>query len=100
FFFDMIRPTPTSTRLVTLFPYTTLFRSLRRQLGHVGVLRDDAVPLKPAKERSEEHTSELQSLPTISYAVFCWKKKNKNKEKAWCRYAADLMQELRRQCWI
>src|SRR5213076_3531994 len=73
FFFLMIRRPPRSTRLVTLFPYTTLFRShavgcthAGRRLGSFG----DA-------ERSEEHTSELQSLPTISYAVFCLKKKKK-----------------------
>src|SRR6056297_2678655 len=69
----MIRRPPRSTRTDTLFPYTTLFRSPsaycnrhpRTQLGD-GVL---------GGERSEEHTSELQSLRRISYAVFCLKKK-------------------------
>src|SRR3546814_5468429 len=80
FFFLMIRRPPRSTRTDTLFPYTTLFRSLRQagvaahhrlQLfagGHV------LEPLE-AVRRSEEHTSELQSLMRISYAVFCLKKK-------------------------
>src|SRR5213076_3627477 len=75
FFFLMIRRPPRSTRLVTLFPYTTLFRSglvLLRQLAHAGAGGHLDQPL-----RSEEHTSELQSLPTISYAVFCLKKKKK-----------------------
>src|SRR6187397_3537260 len=72
FFFLMIRRPPRSTRCTTLFPYTTLFRSARAP---------DAVS-DPFGERgrrrscrSEEHTSELQSLYTISYAVFCLKKK-------------------------
>src|SRR3546814_8235358 len=85
-FFLMIRRPPRSTRTDTLFPYTTLFRSrpsraiiddevrrqrtqqaqagavdVRRRRGRIGV-------------RSEEHTSELQSLMRISYAVFCLKK--------------------------
>src|SRR3546814_3440238 len=102
----MIRRPPRSTRTDTLFPYTTLFRSVRRhRLGH----RDTSVGRKlstthsdPARReggdgiqsnhcrngakgnlravpvcriRSEEHTSELQSLMRISYAVFCLKKK-------------------------
>src|SRR5213076_3582557 len=77
FFFLITRRSPRSTRLVTLFPYTTLFRSLP-DLVELGVT---VVELMPVAEfsgaRSEEHTSELQSLPTISYAVFCLKKKNK-----------------------
>src|SRR3546814_3934464 len=89
----MIRRPPRSTRTDTLFPYTTLFRSARAGnlgLGHVagrhavaGVGRvgivDDAVPVVRGRQRSEEHTSELQSLMRISYAVFCLKKKKKNK---------------------
>src|SRR3546814_8433686 len=118
----MIRPPPSSTRTDTLFPYTTLFRSLRYDRGafHAealvaywwnrektlhpqSYLRDtDGNPfygdaaravsigghswaLNPAStfrlgiadkdERSEEHTSELQSLMRNSYAVFCLKKK-------------------------
>src|SRR5213076_3623641 len=78
FFFLMIRRPPRSTRLVTLFPYTTLFRS-DDAVRHRG-----AAPRRPARHhavRSEEHTSELQSLPTISYAVFCLKKKKKTNTK-------------------
>src|SRR3546814_2295987 len=87
----MIRRPPRSTRTDTLFPYTTLFRSTvpdqpaRRSHrdhrpdpdapgpgpGSVG----DRVPRRG--QRSEEHTSELQSLMRISYAVFCLKKKKK-----------------------
>src|SRR3546814_7695515 len=83
----MIRRQPRSTRTDTLFPYTTLFRSdhrvkltipagnqrafggLLRRRPEIARLRSD--PLR----RSEEHTSELQSLMRISYAVFCLKKK-------------------------
>src|SRR3546814_1903281 len=77
----MIRRPPRATRTDTLFPYTTLFRSglieLRLQggiLGRDGVDRGLAVGPHLAV-RSEEHTSELQSLMRISYAVFCLKKK-------------------------
>src|SRR3546814_9479602 len=104
----MLRLPPRSTRTDTLFPYTTLFRSIRPPVERllqcqqvlacqtvypVPVVRDaarladDLVVVgseygrdclaaftKPA-ERSEEHTSELQSLMRISYAVFCLKKK-------------------------
>src|SRR3546814_17519060 len=84
FFFLMIRRPPRSTRTDTLFPYTTLFRSpihapridgtvvsLHRRPGRRGRgLRGPA-----RRPRSEEHTSELQSLMRISYAVFCLKKK-------------------------
>src|SRR3546814_6425328 len=88
----MIRRPPRSTRTDTLFPYTTLFRSsLQRSVLEVVVrlegqeiatlaLRGSAASMKrqiqavhgPAG-RSEEHTSELQSLMRISYAVFCLK---------------------------
>src|SRR3546814_3531362 len=96
----MIRRPPRSTRTDTLFPYTTLFRSCafdragplvpedrRRQHRTVGVAVDvgaadagvgdvdDDPPRGGICERSEEHTSELQSLMRISYAVFCLKKK-------------------------
>src|SRR3546814_4942545 len=80
----MIRRPPRSTRTDTLFPYTTLFRSVdddSRQHSHDGE-RDaggqDAnhIAFPRRRERSEEHTSELQSLMRISYAVFCLKKKN------------------------
>src|SRR3546814_6531235 len=87
----MIRRPPRSTRTDTLFPYTTLFRSHHARLidadgeqpldGAVVVVehmrrrvRDQSG--EGAETRSEEHTSELQSLMRISYAVFCLKKKN------------------------
>src|SRR3546814_2286958 len=76
----MIRRPPRSTRTDTLFPYTTLFRS---DAGR-GQVRRGMRRVVPAKSllnkdlaRSEEHTSELQSLMRISYAVFCLKKKRK-----------------------
>src|SRR3546814_9172579 len=97
----MIRRPPRSTRTDTLFPYTTLFRSARpRQLlasrdGHgswyktvvqtCGSWRTNPLILmigcKLSLKRSEEHTSELQSLMRISYAVFCLKKKKKKNKK-------------------
>src|SRR3546814_4001861 len=88
----MIRRPPRATRTDTLFPYTTLFRSpdLRRPglrpdrhrggrrryqcVSRQSLLNREADAL--AAGRSEEHTSELQSLMRISYAVFCLKKKN------------------------
>src|SRR3546814_7181347 len=78
----MIRRPPRSTRTDTLFPYTTLFRSSERARAHLPVLgghvaRDQPVIARDIS-RSEEHTSELQSLMRISYAVFCLKKKNIN----------------------
>src|SRR3546814_4929379 len=101
----MIRRPPRSTRTDTLFPYTTLFRSVDGLGGtlagndagcHQGgqsLVRSfaDVVGIDPielfriplcrrfAQVRSEEHTSELQSLMRISYAVFCLKKKKKSK---------------------
>src|SRR3546814_12815249 len=79
-FFLMIRRPPRSTRTDTLFPYTTLFRSgyvgRRRRLENVGRGEMAIEPVGLAL-RSEEHTSELQSLMRISYAVFCLKKKTK-----------------------
>src|SRR3546814_6426052 len=87
----MIRRPPRSTRTDTLFPYTTLFRSLlaagsslgrARPSGHSrlqpGCLPRQSLHVVRRCEngvRSEEHTSELQSLMRISYAVFCLKKK-------------------------
>src|SRR3546814_6960999 len=87
----MIRRPPRSTRTDTLFPYTTLFRSheghvqiaqldafdllaLAAQLGAGEDLYNDAAVGLFLQFRSEEHTSELQSLMRISYAVFCLKK--------------------------
>src|SRR3546814_2202587 len=87
----MIRRPPRSTRTDTLFPYTTLFRSpdyeacarqglwlgvyaqAVRRLRYARLGRHGAVASRAC--RSEEHTSELQSLMRISYAVFCLKKK-------------------------
>src|SRR3546814_6533530 len=96
-FFLMIRPPPRSTRTDTLFPYTTLFRSPVAGLvgrardgtadhGHPGGKRALCMGAGAARgprlpDRSEEHTSELQSLMRISYAVFCLnKKKKRNKQ--------------------
>src|SRR3546814_7811917 len=96
----MIRRPPRSTRTDTLFPYTTLFRSVqlvrradgddavavaqdldrRRQAGNIDAafgLRQRAAQPQERAQRSEEHTSELQSLMRISYAVFCLKTKKK-----------------------
>src|SRR3546814_18162180 len=82
-FFLMIRRPPRSTRTDTLFPYTTLFRSLvgpntldvRFPGGTDKYQLDFATRTMQNLSRSEEHTSELQSLMRISYAVFCLKKK-------------------------
>src|SRR3546814_5905354 len=87
----MRRRPPRSTRTDTLFPYTTLFRSPGLQLADAVFVKHCAqgagtedVSLcchdfvgrnNHAASRSEEHTSELQSLMRISYAVFCLKKK-------------------------
>src|SRR3546814_3561008 len=99
FFFLMIRRPPRSTRTDTLFPYTTLFRSsteaalgrlsgpwqIRRESGRIrsGLDRGDYAnewdQVQIGFGRSEEHTSELQSLMRISYAVFCLKKKTATK---------------------
>src|SRR3546814_1220210 len=78
----MIRRPPRSTRTDTLFPYTTLFRSFPhrdpgrgRLVGLVALDRFHPFGEALRQERSAEHTSELQSLMRISYAVFCLKKK-------------------------
>src|SRR3546814_3991219 len=100
FFFLMIRRPPRSTRTDTLFPYTTLFRScvdavlagaknatlptskFKQNPIQFRAAADTATCVPAAADRiaqspprSEEHTSELQSLMRISYAVFCLKKK-------------------------
>src|SRR3546814_2874263 len=93
FFFLMIRRPPRSTRTDTLFPYTTLFRSpfVLSAGSLAGAQGPDLVDARGrdirrshdapcACSRSEEHTSELQSLMRISYAVFCLKKKTKQTE--------------------
>src|SRR3546814_4002675 len=97
----MIRRPPRSTRTDTLFPYPTLFRSPENDAGEIAdaVFRVGVIfrrmperlvllcqkilpftqtlePYDSSGNRSEEHTSELQSLMRISYAVFCLKKKN------------------------
>src|SRR3546814_2580014 len=106
FFFLMRRRPPISTRTDTLFPYTTLFRSLRYEPRRIGQAQPDrrlglwrrrdrvggrrtqrlCAVRRPwrnqgrahrPRRRSEEHTSELQSLMRNSYAVFCLKKKKK-----------------------
>src|SRR3546814_6706563 len=96
----MIRRPPISTRTDTLFPYTTLFRSpdyrLLRPLldafpsvprlaltatADKHTREDILLQLGIPAERSEEHTSELQSLMRISYAVFCLKKKKHHRQK-------------------
>src|SRR3546814_15919314 len=95
FFFLMIRRPPRSTRTGTLFPYTTLFRSMPKESSESVRIREQLIDEEltqsfPASDppswvqarrrcvRSEEHTSELQSLMRISYAVFCLKKKKKD----------------------
>src|SRR3546814_8570024 len=104
-FFLMRRRPPRSTRTHTLFPYTTLFRSRRigstfrarrhavlphpiHQVGHADLVAGSGVHRRLSRtsgfrghcptgqSRSEEHTSELQSLMRTSYAVFCLKTKN------------------------
>src|SRR3546814_4397721 len=95
FFFLMIRRPPRSTRTDTLFPYTTLFRSADAQGEHEGGQRLRGTALVGTAgdvdarhragdrgDRSEEHTSELQSLMRISYAVFCLKKKKTKRKSA------------------
>src|SRR3546814_3855937 len=100
----MIRRPPRSTRTDTLFPYTTLFRSwlpsismevfwrkiisthahregFTHQPRALKQFRLARIACNSALERSEEHTSELQSLMRISYAVFCLKKKTKNQKQ-------------------
>src|SRR6056300_1313831 len=73
----MIRRPPRSTLILTLFPYTTLFRSELQSHSEISY----AVFCLKQEIRSEEHTSELQSHSEISYAVFCLKKKNKKQSR-------------------
>src|SRR3546814_15713740 len=72
--FLMIRRPPRSTRTDTLFPYTTLFRSCRCRSWRTHAWCSPSTGSN-SRRRSEEHTSELQSLMRISYAVFCLTKK-------------------------
>src|SRR3546814_7521656 len=114
----MIRRPPISTRTDTLFPYTTLFRSVpatnpfyvdpvgtgqpvqvtynfvndvgpQINEGRVRALSTSA----GLEKRSEEHTSELQSLMRISYAVFCLKKKKKNTHDTTTNITTQISQE-------
>src|SRR3546814_5455747 len=122
FFFVMIRRPPRSTRTDTLFPYTTLFRSPSMPSRHLLVPRLCTVSLTSSScascsasnvslrwpairlctirkqrhipDRSEEHTSELQSLMRISYAVFCLKKKTR---LAYAAYGASRILYAHRQ---
>src|SRR3546814_5542990 len=120
-FFLMIRRPPRTTRTDTLFPYTTLFRSvhLARAFEQFGERipaerergrKPDRRPQRIAPpdafrkrqhaglvDRSEEHTSELESLMRISYAVFCLKKKNnlKNHIKTLEPYKVNIITEIR-----
>src|SRR3546814_5362750 len=117
----MIRRPPRSTRTYPLFPYTTLFPSLRRSVGRLllhgqcldalspedhqhcqspaatctrGLRRDRhlcRVLLLHQRQRSEEHTSELQSLMRISYAVFCL---NNNKHQTQSLISTHTLQSL------
>src|SRR3546814_2421095 len=110
----MIRRPPISTRTDTLFPYTTLFRSADLGRAQAGGLQGDlhgaprpvailarrgdvvgircgAIAEQPrqnggAARRSEEHTSELQSLMRISYAVFCLQKKIRTNDREYTPY--------------
>src|SRR3546814_1899970 len=114
----MIRRPPRSTRTDTLFPYTTLFRSPlaaadleQRIIGgraHIGRIEQQhaadpgaeaggespILALDVMDDRSEEHTSEVQSLMRISYAVFCLKKKNNEQNTSTIRRT----QQITRDC--
>src|SRR3546814_8522908 len=101
----MLRRPPRSTRTDTLFPYTTLFRSVEQHGAPEGVARGVGLSIETGLRyeisrlsqtgdselsRSEEHTSELQSLMRISYAVFCLnKKKKKNNNIRYERHRQD-----------
>src|SRR3546814_5057788 len=118
FFFLLIRRPTRSTRTDTLFPYTTLFRSpwpAKHARGSTARLVPRSLPvlapprsIRPTplplayrgvrpcntgnlryEKRSEEHTSELQSLMRISYAVFCLKKKKEHKQQAGSKRACN-----------
>src|SRR3546814_9882720 len=111
----MIRRPPRPTRTDTLFPYTTLFRSRRRQQPRYGCDKGSRMlsfkpnrtnginPMElnelPPKDgaqrayRSEEHTSELQSLMRIAYAVFCLKKQKHKQQSTIRKKTAHLIQD-------
>src|SRR5437016_7057893 len=72
----MIRPPPRST----LFPYTTLFRSTSPASPHATSARSRRAARRPAPGRSEEHTSELQSLTNLVCRLLLEKKKKQKKK--------------------
>src|SRR3546814_6439841 len=112
----MIRRPPRSTRTDTLFPYTTLFRSVRARRHtalhrastaatswrcpcspkdpHHADIRNTGKHRRTAPSRSEEHTSELQSLMRISYAVFCLKQKKQNNYISICHTSTSYPNKL------
>src|SRR3546814_1472112 len=107
----MMRRPPSATRTDTLFPYTTLFRSHHSERlaawGSRGAAtrRSWSVPCVdprsagPARAeplvRSEEHTSELQSLMRISYAVFCLNKKTRHCKNTYCLVRLQCAEDIR-----
>src|SRR3546814_3551157 len=111
----MIRRPPRSTRTDTLFPYTTLFRSKEygtgssrdwaakatQLLGVTAVVAESLERIHRSNligmgvlPRSEEHTSELQSLMRISYAVFCLKKKTHDTTQRICKNNQDTTSQI------
>src|SRR3546814_2059124 len=104
----MIRRPPRSTRTDTLFPYTTLFRSqeaavVEDRMGDRDDMGVDAFQVEQDVEmqrtrlqafRSEEHTSELQSLMRISYAVFCLKTKIRRMNRSNYMYTTIVAQDI------
>src|SRR6187431_3625792 len=80
FFFLMIRRPPRSTQQSTLFPYTTLSRSLHGEAGRRAELEERGQSRRHASREIGRAHSELQSRTVISYAVFCLKKKKKTME--------------------
>src|SRR3546814_7481307 len=108
----MIRRPPRSTRTDTLFPYTTLFRSTTPGIAATKVRGSGpsvaieatlggAVLASRARGRSEEHTSELQSLMRKSYAVFCLKKKqNKHTDKQKLRHTRQTKSTQRKKAHL
>src|SRR3546814_3721015 len=101
----MIRRPPRSTRTDTLFPYTTLFRSEFMQTSYRSLIVTAVLALVfgfagaavwSLTGRSEEHTSELQSLMRISYAVFCLKKKKRHTNRTYTRTDADITKKSSR----
>src|SRR3546814_7859424 len=104
----MIRRPPRSTRTDTLFPYTTLFRSHGRtskccviaaytRAENHRLSRRKQRQCGVGRQRSEEHTSELQSLMRRSYAVFCLKKKKNDALKKQIRRANKKKRDMTKQ---